>query len=191
MDIRSFYSDVLKITDDALLEALLPVSTAKVIEKKQILLREGERQDYCAFLGSGFLRGYMLDKDGKEITTGFSYHGGSLPMACGGPGTISDVTIEAITDSELIFISAADLQSILCKFPAALMLYNKFLQEALTYHCTLRKLLLQYTALQRYQWFIKTYPELDKNFYDKHIASFLNISPVTLSRIHKYMRDNG
>lgn len=196
MDTKTFYSQVLGISDGSLLEALLRVSKPRVIKKKQVLIHEGELQDYCAFLVSGFLRDYFLDQNGRETTTGLSYHSGSLPMACGGPGTVSDVTIEAMADSEVLCISAGDLQDIFHTFPAALMLYNQYLQESLVYHCTLRRVLSHYTALQRYQWFIKTYPELDnksisKSFNDKLIASFLNITPVTLSRIRKYMREES
>jgi len=72
------------------------------------------------------------------------------------------------------------------------MLYNRVLIAAiaaLDEHWRMKQVLHQYTALQRYQWFLETYPGLVDRVSNKNIASFLGMSPVTLSRLRRTMRE--
>ena len=44
-------------------------------------------------------------------------------------------------------------------------------------------MLYKYTAKERYEWFLEKYPGLIDQITNKYIASFLRMSPVTLSRL--------
>lgn len=46
----------------------------------------------------------------------------------------------------------------------------------------------QHTATERHRWFLDAYPELDEIAKDRTIASFLGMTPVTLSRIKRTVR---
>ena len=59
------------------------------------------------------------------------------------------------------------------------------LLESLSHHVEVKKMLYQYTAAQKYAWFLEKYPGLDEVIGDKYIASFLGVTPVTLSRSRK------
>lgn len=67
-------------------------------------------------------------------------------------------------------------------------LYNRFLISALNEHWKLKQVLVQYSAIQRYQWFMKEYPGLIDRVSNKHIASFLGMTPVTLSRLRRVIK---
>ena len=45
------------------------------------------------------------------------------------------------------------------------------------------------TAMQRYQWFLEAYPGFIDKVSNKHIASFLGMTPVTLSRLRRVLRE--
>ena len=71
-------------------------------------------------------------------------------------------------------------------------LFNLFPPEPLIFNVTRKKeltrreaRLLLGNAEQRYRWFCKEYPELLERIPQYHIASFLGITPVSLSRLRK------
>lgn len=47
------------------------------------------------------------------------------------------------------------------------------------------------TAMERYRWFLDEYPGLIDRAPHRHIASFLNVTPVTLSRLRREERRNA
>ena len=48
-------------------------------------------------------------------------------------------------------------------------------------------ILYRTTAMERYEWFLNYYPGLIDVVPHKYIASFLDMTPVTLSRLRKTM----
>ena len=64
----------------------------------------------------------------------------------------------------------------------ALRIYNNLLIDSLRRHIEVKKMLYQVEAAKRYAWFLEHYPDLDPLVNDKYIASFLGVTPVTLSR---------
>ena len=68
-------------------------------------------------------------------------------------------------------------------------LHSQILQESMNRHLEIKKALYQYTAMQRYQWFLSEYAPIAKVVSGKYIASFLDMTPVTLSRLRKSLRE--
>ena len=56
------------------------------------------------------------------------------------------------------------------------------LTRALKIHGNCKVALTRLSATERYQWFLQTYPELIHLVKKKHVASFLNLTPQTLSQ---------
>lgn len=52
----------------------------------------------------------------------------------------------------------------------------------------MKQVLAQCTALQRYQWFLEEYPGIIDQVNNKYIASFLGMTPVSLSRLRRELR---
>ena len=68
-------------------------------------------------------------------------------------------------------------------------MHYKLLLNSANRHRDLKIAIYQYTAMQRYQWFLREYPGLIDQIGHKYIASLLNMTPVTLSKIRKIMRE--
>ena len=70
-----------------------------------------------------------------------------------------------------------------------LQLYNKLLLIGLDRHWQEKINLLSCSAMQRYLWFLENYPNLIDLVGNKYIASFLGMTPATLSRLRRRLRE--
>ena len=95
------------------------------------------------------------------------------------------INFEAVTDCVLLSIPTQLLAEQFQQSAELQQLYSSYLLEKL-------KLLLGISsAMERYQWFLRRYPELADVVSIKHIASFLCMSPVSLSRLRGQLRKRG
>ncbi len=188
--IQDFYTKVLQISERELVEKLSNLTEIKHLEKGELLIREGETQTHLYFLLNGLLRGYFLDMNGRDITDCFGAQRGSPAVPCLTVDAPASINIEALENSDMISLPAAQVMELMESHPCLIKIYNQYLQTSLEYHWQIKSAVYQYTAMQRYQWFLKTYPGLISRVKKKYIASFLRITPVTLSRLRKELRDN-
>lgn len=180
----------LGLTDPALLNAINEMTEIKKFKKNELIVVEGEAQTHFYCLLEGVFRGFLFDKDGKEITDCFGFELGDPVMSCHALGDKAKTNIEAITEVTTVKISVADLQSLLERFPKLLWLYNELLLKALDRHWNIKEVRYRLSAAERYEWFLETYPELVKYVKAKHVASFLGMSPVSLSRLRREYKND-
>ena len=93
------------------------------------------------------------------------------------------VTIEALTDGELLCIPIETVKTLLKENIFLMQIYNKLLADVMEKHWEIKNILHKQTAKERYQWFLTAYPGLIDKVTHRYIASFLEMSPVTLSRL--------
>ena len=135
----------------------------------------GEQPEALPFLAEGVLRCYVVDENGRDITDCFVSRPGDAAIGCGGLSAPSVVNIEA----QLLP---------LLDHPQILRAYNRHLCRALYRHWEIKMLLYQCSAMERYQWFLDHYPGLEQVVSGKHVASFIGITPVTLSRLRHQLK---
>ena len=70
-------------------------------------------------------------------------------------------------------------------------LYANLVLRSAKRHWEIKTVLYQYTATQKYQWFLQAYPELICHVSGRHIASFLGMTPVTLSRLKRTLHEQA
>ena len=158
------------------------------LKKGDCLMQAGEVQTHLSFLGSGILRGYVIDENGQDITDCFAYHSGDAIIGCNGFDEPSLVSFEALSDCELVQVPMDSVYDVMTRYPQAMHIYTKLLQQALKRHWSMKRVLYQ-SAMQRYLWFLDTYPGLIDCVSNKYIAMFLGITPVTLSRLRRRLRE--
>lgn len=124
------------------------------------------------------------------MTDCFSFGCGSTAMPVGQlePAVVAPMTIEVVEDAKVFCIPISAVTELQKVYPEVTRLYNRLLSRALQEHWRLKQIMNSYTAVQKYQWFLKEYPGLIGKVSNKYIASFLGMTPVTLSRLRKTLR---
>lgn len=191
MGIQNFYTETLKISDTQLVQTLTENSQSKFIKKGDMLQHVGSISTELYFLMKGLLRGFLLDAKGKEATDCFIYAHGAPVVASIDLGAPSLICIEALEDSELISIPFSVVLPLIGSNLELITLYNRLLSHSLKMHWENKTALVQYTAAERYRWFLENYPRLIERVNHRYIASFLGITPVSLSRVRKRLKDEN
>lgn len=188
MKLYDFYRDVLQLKESALIEEAVKATEIKMFKQGEYLIRIGETPMEMCFLMKGIVRGFMLDMNGKDMTDCIIFRCGNPVMPDNDFTQPASITLEALTDCEVLCIPISVVVHLLGKYPSLAELYQKLLLFSANLHRDLKIATYQYTAVQRYQWFLKEYPGLIDQISHKYIASLLNMTPVTLSKIRKIIR---
>lgn len=183
MDLYDFYTKILKIKNKEILKELVSLSKNKYYDKGKNIFKYDDEVTHTQFLVKGIIRGYFLDENGNEITDCFCTRCGSPTVIRYGSEIIPAVSLEALTECELISIPIKKIDELQHKYIEVSLLYNNLLLEAFAEHWEAKTTLYRYTAMERYKWFLSKYPGLIDQISNKYIASYLNITPVTLSRL--------
>lgn len=190
MYVKSCLENWLHISDITAMQRLAQAAQIVSIKKNCMLVEPGEIQEQIPILLSGVCRGFLLDADGRDITDCFVYRPGEVVMGCNPLGTPSQINLETIADCEVLFLPLSIVLPLMDSCPELMSIYNRYLVEALERHWEEKILMHRCSAMQRYQWFLKNYPGLIDTVSNKHIASFLGMTPVTLSRLRRQLRDD-
>lgn len=171
---------------DTELEQLKPYFIPKKLRKKQYLLQEGDVGKYNAFVEKGLLRSYTIDDKGTEHIIQFSpegwWVGDNYSFLTGEP---SIYNIDAFEDAELLLITPTGMEQMLENCPKMERYMRKLLQNAMIALQRRLTASLSLTAEEKYTRFVNTYPAILQRVPQHMVASYLGITPETLSRIRK------
>jgi CRP-like cAMP-binding protein len=169
--------------NDSELEIIVPSFEEKKFKKKSILLNIGKVSNEVFYLINGCIRLYC-EKNGEELSTYFfteNMFAGSYDSFLSRKP--SKVAIETLEDCEVLVLSHESLESLYQVFPKM----NEFTRMAIEQRFVLlHDLFISYllnSPEERYLMLIKDRPELLQRIPQHQIASFLGITPVSLSRI--------
>ena len=153
------------------------------IESKTVLLNAGEVAGYIHFIKKGCLREWF-NKDGKDITFQFFFEGQAVAsiesLMTRQP---SMFTIESIEPSTIISISKKDFEQIQQIYPELKEGFQQMMFLRFRNYTQLFLSRIKDTPKERYDDLIKNHPEFIQRIPQHYIASFLGITPVSLSRI--------
>ncbi|MCP4160900.1 MAG: Crp/Fnr family transcriptional regulator [Deltaproteobacteria bacterium] len=183
--ITSFFQSISNISssDLSVIDNIFYPSTVK---KNEFFINAGEDPDQFGIVSSGIFRYFYIDNDGKEYTKYFALENDLLiSYSAILTGEESKFYIEALENSEILISSFKK--------------FNNLIEDNLSLNKIARKLIeRQYIkkekreyqflfddAETRYRHFLKDYPGMVDRVKHFHIASYLGISPVSLSRIRK------
>ncbi|TCI92681.1 Crp/Fnr family transcriptional regulator [Tenacibaculum sp. M341] len=161
------------------------------VQKNDLLVRHNETIQYQYYVVKGCLRTYFIDESGKEHTIQFAIEDWWISDYIAYFGNRKTVfNIECIKEALLLRIKKDDLEEIYNKVPQIERFFRKKIEKAFVRQ-ELRILgNLTQTAKERYLLFLETYPLIEKNIKNYHIASYLGITTESLSRIRKEIAVN-
>lgn len=153
--------------------------------KKEFLLHEGDVCRFAYFVIEGCFRYYTTNSEGVELTTQFSFENWWLGDMQGlVNGTSSNINIEALEASSLISISAVDYNNLL-QNSRPFAIYKQRLRANAYQSRINHSIELLENADTRYTNLIANYPFITQRVPQYLIASYLGITPESLSRIRK------
>ncbi|MGQ3014746.1 MAG: Crp/Fnr family transcriptional regulator [Flavobacteriales bacterium] len=156
------------------------------LAKGAYFIREGQVPRRFAFVGSGLFRYLYMDPSGREYTKNFIPEGQFLSaysaMISSSP---SHMFIEALEDSEILEIDYGLWMRLQKGHPCWNTLLVQVLERAFSTKEKRERELLLLNAEDRYRIFREEFPGLESRVRQHIIASYLGISPVSLSRIRK------
>jgi len=169
--------------NDSELEIIMPYFENKEFKKKTILLNVGTVSNEVFYIINGCIRLYC-EKGGEELSTYFftenMFAGSYDSFIARKP---SKVAIETLEECEVLILTHESQENLYKVFPKM----NEFIRKALEARFVLlHDLFISYllnSPEERYLTLLKERPELLQRIPQHQIASFLGITPVSLSRI--------
>lgn len=157
--------------------------------KGERLITKGEAQGSLYFLVDGILRGFWGSHKGKEATECFIFRYGQPALGSYRLDNPPAVNVSAETDSTIIKLPKQEVAELLRNHTELVYIYNELLIREMEEHQNIKHAIYMLSAKERYKWFLREYGDLIDRVSHRHVASFLNMTPVTLSRLRKDFRE--
>lgn len=157
----------------------------KTYAPSQVLFGEGDQSKYFGFVLSGLLRIYFI-RDGLDYTFEFIDRNdvcGNLEMILAAKP--SKRYIEAVEPSDVLVIDYGHMEKMFASNPRLDHARIKVLEENF-YDMVLQvEKYIVYSPEERYQLLLDQRPDLLRRVPQKHLATYLGVTPVSLSRIKR------
>ena len=169
-----------------LLEEMRTIFRPGCIKKDGFFVMEGDIPDKLAFITTGLMRIFIIDSDGNEWVTNFCAEN----MFCSSyyaylNQTESELYIQALEDTEYLYVRH-DVYNRLIRTSLSWSNNARIFTEKLFSESEKRELaLLKLKGEERYRRFRDEHKEILDRILQKDIASYIGLTPVSLSRIRK------
>ena len=167
-------------------EYVFSISKEKALPKGEVLIRQGQVVKKTFFVTAGCLRSYCTDKNGKEHTLQFAIKNWWISdYITLYTNNKSIVSIESITHSKILVIDNSKINEFYDEYPQFETFQRKNFEKRIAALQNRILSLLTLSASKKYHQFIKDYADFEKIIPNYQIASYLGITPQSLSRIRK------
>ncbi|MFC0776981.1 Crp/Fnr family transcriptional regulator [Flavobacterium sp. HJSW_4] len=160
--------------------------------RKQMLVNRGEVCGKIFFVASGLLRIYFTDEKGEEKTFHFCMENTfATDYESFLKGVPSSFSIQAVEDSVVLLVSREMLESLYSLLGEGQKLGRLIAEDYFFILNEKIKSIYVNSPMERYKAMNMRFPNLLQRVPQYHIASYLNISPVHLSRLKLAERENS
>lgn len=158
----------------------------KRIPKNEILIKKGELPSKFYIIKTGLIRSFVIDKQKKEHTKNIF-----VPVDITGPLTSliknrpSNTFYECLTDCEVLEGDYNEFLALTQKHHEIALFHAKILEKVFLVTDSRVSELSSLTSIERYLKAKDKIPNIDNLIAQYHIASYINVTPVQLSRLRK------
>lgn len=167
-----------------LIEHLRKIIKFRKVKKWEFLLQPPETSNEIYFVAKGLFRGYYLKKDGTEVSAWFMGEG---KLICSIPSFYEHIPsfefICALEDAEVFYITFDELQAVYDTYMEFNYIGRTLITEYLISWAWQLYNIRMMSALERYEWLLTNVPDVVERVLNKYVASFLDITEYTLSRV--------
>jgi CRP-like cAMP-binding protein len=182
-DLKKFISTIIDLGEEEW-TLLLPLLSKQTLKKNEFFVRAGEKREVVAYIRRGLIRKFYIEASGEEITNGFAWEGQlAAPYESLLSGEATHSSLIAIEDCSLITLDYQAFSQLAQERMLLKELALKIAERVIVAKEKRQLSLLSSTPTQRYQAFVSENLSISKRISKKHIASFIGITPETLSRI--------
>ena len=178
-------SQKVKLNADEL-ETLKGHFIPKKVRKRQYILNAGDVCHNLTLVEKGMLRSFTVDDEGKEHVVQFAVEGWWISdVGSFSSGKEALYNIEALEDSELLHLTRQSMDELLEKLPAMERFFRLLMQNNII---ALQRRVVAYMSLsaeEKYLRLMEVAPDIMTRASQQHIASYLSVTPETLSRVRK------
>lgn len=154
--------------------------------KDAFITAQGEVEEHLYFVLEGIQRLYLPTANGQEHLMGFSFDGSFSGVYDSFTAqTPSDYVLQALTPSRILAISYADLNLLFDQFKTFERWGRLFAQAILFGRVKRESELLSLSAAERFESFQRRSPRILDQIPQRYLASYLNMTPETFSRLRK------
>lgn len=160
----------------------------KKLRKRQYLLNAGDVCQNFTFVEKGMLRSFTVDDQGHEHVVQFAIEGSWISdMGSFVSQTEALYNIEALEDSEVLNLTRPAMDEMLNQIPDMERYFRLLMQSNIA---ALQRRVVAYMSLsaeEKYLKLMSVAPDIMTRASQQHIASYLSVTPETLSRIRKHV----
>ena len=182
--------DVMALFDNATMfppeaaEKLKAIFRPVDYRKHDYFIRCGDQPHSVALILNGYFRSFVLDENGNEITQYFYFDGSVLyPYEAAHRKAPNAYDLMAEEDSRLLVAEIDAFEATMNDSEALRQLYRRIMSDVMAVKNAHALSFKTSTNEERYRNLLARHPDIEQRVRQYHLASFLGMTPVTLSRL--------
>ena len=191
-DIKNTFHKAVPYLSEPQIDMILEICEFKALKNKELIFKAGTSSRLAGFILEGVVRGYYVDQNGLEINSILRVENTFM----GNPEWLEEskptkYNFESILESKLLVFDLRDLEALSLKDPAILRFSLSGYKETIITLLGRVESAIGKNQEDRYKELLNKNPLFISKAFNKHIANYLGITPVSLSRILKRIKESG
>jgi len=168
------------------IKIFLSAFSIRILKANECMKRGGTVSSEIAFVDEGILRIFDITDSGSDVTKYFVRSGQFVTeLESYYSGIPTDEAIQAVIDSKILVIKKSAIEKLSTQIPSLYLFLKSITESALLNKLKDNDFLNYGNAETKYMEFVKRYPDLALYVPQQMIASYLKITPQSLSRIRR------
>ena len=166
-------------------DAFLSISEYNNVKNKEIILKGNRTEKNVLLILKGVARSYSINKNGEELNDYIRAEGHLIGDARVFGNEVQILNVESIGEIHFLKFDISKLEALGFENPKIMIFYLNLLKEIILVLSHRVNTFVTMNASERYANLIEWNPLYLKSTFDKHLASFLGITPLTFHRVKK------